>query len=109
MKNNIKMTKMQLAKKHAVKPQINDAQTKNISIELEQVSKRLKHSLRNRGRRARAVKQVSCYVGMDLGDKNSNYCAYSGDVVQLFHSKLSTCSGDVVHPIGAKRRWLLIS
>jgi len=35
--------------------------------------------------------------------------AYSGDVVQLFHSKLSTRSGDVVHPIGAKRRWLLIS
>ena len=74
MKNNIKTTKMQLAKKHAVKPQINDAQTKKVSIEREQVSERLKHSLRNRGRRARAVKQVSCYVGMDLGDKNSNYC-----------------------------------
>jgi hypothetical protein len=74
MKNNIKTTKMQLAKKHAVNPQINDAQTKKVSIELEQVSERLKHSLRNRGRRARAVNQVSFYVGMDLGDKNSNYC-----------------------------------
>jgi hypothetical protein len=35
--------------------------------------------------------------------------AYSGEVVQLFRSKLSTYSGEVVHPIGAKRRWLLIS
>ena len=35
--------------------------------------------------------------------------AYSGEFVQLFRSKLSTHSGDVVHPIGAKRRLLLIS
>ncbi len=35
--------------------------------------------------------------------------AYSGEVVQLFRSKLSTHSGDVVHPLGAKRRWLLTS
>jgi hypothetical protein len=35
------------------------------------------------------------------------YAVYSGQVVQLFRSMLSTCSGDVVHPIGAKRRWLL--
>jgi transposase len=74
MKNNIKATKMQLAKKHAVKAQIDEVQTKNVSTQLEQVGKRLNHSLRNRGRRARAAKEVSCYVGMDLGDKKSNYC-----------------------------------
>ena len=74
MKNNIKATKMQLAKKHSVKAQISITQTKKVSTELGQVSERLKHSLRDRGSRARAAKQVSCYVGMDLGDKNSNYC-----------------------------------
>lgn len=36
-------------------------------------------------------------------------CAYSGQVVQRFRSKLSAYSGDVVHTIGAKRRWLLTS
>ena len=74
MKNISKATKMQLAKNPAVKAQINDVQTKKVSTELEQVGKRLKHSLRNRRRRARAAKEVSCYVGMDLGDKKSNYC-----------------------------------
>ena len=74
MKNNIKATKMQLAKKHALKVQINDAQTKKVSTELEQVCERVKHSLRHRGPRTRTAKQVRYYVGMDIGDKNSNYC-----------------------------------
>ena len=64
MKNNIKATKMQLAKKHPVKTQISSTQTKKVSTELERVGERLKHD-----RRARSAKQVSCYVGMDLGDK----------------------------------------
>jgi hypothetical protein len=38
MKNNIKATEMQLAKKHAVKPQINDVQTKKVSIKPDPVS-----------------------------------------------------------------------
>ncbi len=74
MKDNIKATKMQLAKKHPVKAQINCVQTKKVSIEPDQERERVKHSLRNRGSRVRAAKEVSCYVGMDLGDKKSNYC-----------------------------------
>ena len=74
MKNNIKATKMQLAKKHTVKTQISDVQTKKVSIETDPERERLKHSLRNRGSRARSAKEVSCHVGMDLGDKKSNYC-----------------------------------
>jgi transposase len=74
MKNNIKATRMQLAKKHSLKAQINDVQTKKVSIEPDPERQRLKHSLRKRGRRAKAVKRICCYVGIDLGDKNSNYC-----------------------------------
>lgn len=74
MKNNIKATKMQLAKKHPVKAQTNCLQTNRVSIESDQERERLKHSLRNHGSRERAAKKVSCYVGMDLGDKKSNYC-----------------------------------
>ena len=59
MKNNINATKMQLAKKHPVKAQINCVQTKRVSIERDQEGERLKHSLRNRGRRERAGKKVS--------------------------------------------------
>jgi transposase len=74
MKNNIKATKMQLAKKHSVKTQISCEQTKKASIEIEQLSERIKHPMRDRGSRARAAKEVSFYVGIDLGDKKSNYC-----------------------------------
>ncbi len=47
---------------------------------------------------------------ISAGDKKHKLAfksAYSRQVVRLFHSMLSSCSGDVVHPIGAKRRWLL--
>ena len=69
MKNNIKATKMQLAKNHPVKMQISCVQTKKVSREHKQLSERLK-----RGSRARTAKEVSYYVGIDLGDKKSNYC-----------------------------------
>jgi len=72
VKNNIKATRMQLGKKHSV--QISRVQTKKVSIESDPERERLKLTLRNRGSRASAAKKVSCYVGMDLGDKNSNYC-----------------------------------
>jgi transposase len=74
MKNNIKATKMQLAKKHPVKTQISSTQTKKASREIEDLSGRFKHPMRNSGSQARAAKEVSFYVGIDLGDKKSNYC-----------------------------------
>jgi transposase len=67
MKNISKATKMQLAKKDPVK--ISSTPTKKVSAEMEQLSEQLK-----RGSRARAAKEDSCYVGIDLGDKKSNYC-----------------------------------
>ena len=57
MKNNIKATKMQLAKKHPVKAQISNTQTKKVSKEIGQLSERLKHPMRDRGSRARTAKQ----------------------------------------------------
>ena len=74
MKNNSKATKMKLAKKHPVKTQISNTQTKKVSQEIEQLFERLRHPIRDRGSRARAAKEISCCVGMDLGDKKSNYC-----------------------------------
>ena len=74
MKNNIKATKMQSAKKQPVKAQISSTQTKKVSKEIGQLSERLKHPTRDRGGRARAAKEVRFYVGIDLGDKKSNYC-----------------------------------
>ena len=74
MKNNIKATKMQLAKKHLVKAQISTTQTKKESREIEQLSQRMKHPIRERGSRTRAAKAVRFYIGIDLGDKKSNYC-----------------------------------
>jgi hypothetical protein len=74
MKNNIKATKMQLAKKHPVKTQISSKQTKNVSREIDHLSERLKHLMRDCGSQARAAKKVSFCVGIDLGDKKSNYC-----------------------------------
>ena len=74
MKNNIKATTMQLAKNHSVKAQITGTQTKKASRESEQLSERLKYPIRDGGSRARAAKEVNCYVGIDLGDKKSNYC-----------------------------------
>jgi len=74
MKNSIKATKMQSAKKHPVKTQISNTQTKKASREIEQLSQRLKHPMRDRGSQARAAKEIGCYVGIDLGDKKSNYC-----------------------------------
>ena len=74
MKNSIKAAKMRLAKKHPVKTQIQNAQTKKTSAEISQENKRLIDSLRDRGSRAKAGRQFSCFVGIDLGDKKSNYC-----------------------------------
>jgi len=74
MKNNCKSSKMQSAKKYPVKAQITCVQTKKASRELEQLFERLNHSLRYRGSRARAAKEDSYYIGIDLGDKKSNYC-----------------------------------
>jgi len=74
MKNISKATKMQLAKKHPVKAQISCTQQKKVSREIERLSERLKHPMRDHGNRARAAKEISCYVGIDLGDKKSNYC-----------------------------------
>jgi hypothetical protein len=74
MKNHIKATKMQLAKKHPVKTQISSTQTKKASREIEDLSGRFKHPMRNSGSQARAAKEVSFYVGIDLGDNKSNYC-----------------------------------
>jgi transposase len=74
MKNNIKATKMQSAKKQPVKAQITRVATKKASSELEQLSERMKHPMRDRGSQARAAKEVSFCVGIDLGDKKSNYC-----------------------------------
>lgn len=67
MKNIIKAPKMQLAKKQS--KQINNLQTKKASIEPQPLSEPLKHRSR-----ARAIKEVGFYVGIDLGDKKSNYC-----------------------------------
>jgi DNA-directed RNA polymerase specialized sigma24 family protein len=44
-----------------------------------------------------------------LLDEVHGFIAYSGQVVQPFRLMLSTDSGEAVHPIGAKRRWLLTS
>jgi len=74
MKNNIKATKMQSAKKQPVKVQITRVVTKKGSREIEHLSERMKHPMRDRGSQARAAKEVSFYVGIDLGDKKSNYC-----------------------------------
>jgi hypothetical protein len=74
MKNSIKATKMQLAKKHPVKARISNMQTKKESREIEQLSNRMKHPMRDHGSQARAAKEVSFYIGIDLGDKKSNYC-----------------------------------
>jgi hypothetical protein len=74
MKNISKATQMQLAKKHPIKAPINNTQTKKVSREIEDLSGRFKHPMRNIGSRARAAKEVSFYVGIDLGDKKSNYC-----------------------------------
>lgn len=74
MKNISKARKMQLAKKHCVKTQIGSAPTKKVSREIEQASEGLKHPIEDRGSRARAAKEVRFYVGIDLGDKKSNYC-----------------------------------
>ena len=97
MKNNIKTTKMQLAKKHAVKAQINDVQTKKVSIEPNPERERLKHSLRKRGRRTRAAKKVNCYVGMDLGDKNSNYCFIDANGNIFAEGTLATTQVELDH------------
>jgi len=74
MKNNIKAPKKQLVKKHPVKAKTSCVQTKKETRELDQPEEHLKHSPRNRGYRTRATKRLSWYVGMDLGDKKSNYC-----------------------------------
>ncbi len=74
MKNISKASKMQLAKKRLVRTQIHSTQTKKVSREINQLSERIKHPKRNRGSQARAAKEVSFYVGIDLGDKTSNYC-----------------------------------
>ena len=74
MKNISKATNMQSAKKHPVKAQITRVVTKKASRELEQLSERIKHPTPDRGSQARAAKEVSFYVGIDLGDKKSNYC-----------------------------------
>jgi transposase len=74
MKNIIKDTKTQLAKTHPMKAQISCTQRKKASRKLEQLGERWKHFSRNHGSWARAPKEVSCYVGIDLGDKGSNYC-----------------------------------
>jgi hypothetical protein len=44
-----------------------------VLIETDPERERLKHSLRKRGSRARSAKEVSCHVGIDFGDKKSNY------------------------------------
>lgn len=76
MKNNTKAAKMQLAKKDSVKTKANDEQTKKASKDIEQLSKRLTQSWRIRGKSSRAetARELSAYVGIDLGDKKSNYC-----------------------------------
>jgi transposase len=74
MKNNIKATKMQSVKKHLVKTQISGMQTKKVSREIELLSEHMQHPIRDHGSRARAAKEVSFYVGIDLGDKKSNDC-----------------------------------
>ena len=85
MKNNIKATKMQLAKKRSVKAPVSCLQTKKVSNELALLSKQLRGSLRDRTRVSRATSRAmksSYYVGMDLGDKKSNYCflGATGDI-----------------------------
>jgi transposase len=74
MKNNSKATKTESSKKHTVKSEIRSIKTKKVSKELQQLFERLKHPMRDRGSRARTAKEVSGYVGIDLGDKKSNYC-----------------------------------
>jgi transposase len=69
MKNNIKAAKMQLAKKDSAKTTtIRDEQTKKVSKDIEQSTDRGKSS------RAKVAKGISAYIGIDLGDKKSNYC-----------------------------------
>ena len=88
MKNNNKATKMQLAKKRSVKAPVSCLQTKKVSTELALLSKQLKGSLQYRigvnRATARTAKKNMYYVGMDLGDKKSNYCFLdaTGDIMQ---------------------------
>jgi transposase len=74
MKNNIKANKTQSAKKHLAKKRNGYEQTEKVSRKLEKPEEQLKHSLRDRGSRAKAAKQIGAYVGIDLGDRKSNYC-----------------------------------
>ncbi len=84
---------MQLAKKHSV--QISSMQTKKVSTKPDPERERLKLSLRNRGSRAREAKQVRYYVGMDLGDKNSNYCFIDAKGNILAEGTLGTTQGEL--------------
>lgn len=79
MKKHIKNTKTEPEKKQPVNTQTksNSTDGKNVSKEIRQLAKQLNHSLLARANNSRAVAAViadSFCVGIDLGDKKSNYC-----------------------------------
>jgi transposase len=97
MRNNTKAAKMQLAKKDSMKTQAGDEQTKKSSKEINQLSEQMKISLRNRGKssRAKAAKDISAYVGIDLGDKKSNYCFIDADGNIFAEGTLATTQAEL--------------
>jgi transposase len=95
MKNNIKAAKMQLAKKDAAEAQISSTQRNKAAREIEQLSEGLINSIRDHGSQVRASKKVSCYVGIDLGDKKSNYCFIDAEGNIFAEGTLATTQADL--------------
>jgi hypothetical protein len=60
------------------------------------------------GSRARAAKEVSCYVGMDLGDKHSNYCFIDAKGDIFAEGTLGTTQGELneLFSLLPKCRWI---
>jgi transposase len=79
MKKQIKNTKTESAKKQPVKTRTksNSTEANNVSKEIRQLAKQLSHSLLEQANNSQAVAAAiadSFCVGIDLGDKKSDYC-----------------------------------
>jgi transposase len=78
MKKHIKNTKTESAKEQHVKTETNNTETNKLSRGIRQLTERINRSLRERANNRKAVTTAmsgdAFYVGIDLGDKNSNYC-----------------------------------
>src|SRR5262245_140709 len=97
MEKHKKSNKIESGKEQAVKMHVN-TEKQSIKREIQKLAEELGRAARERKGKKQPLQviRVGFYVGIDLGDKDSNYCFLDGEAKIVAEGKLATTQAEMV-------------